>query len=168
MARAAPRSTRTVGDWRQRLVEDIYNAAFNRRLGEISQRADAPWVGASSGVNSFARAASAYSLSVAAAEGKLDTALVAILREARRVDEFGFLDSEIARVKTDIQRSYERAFAERDKSESGGFADAYVSHFLSASPIPGIGYYNRYVPAALASITRDEVNAVGTRVDRRQ
>jgi len=155
------RTTQTVGDWRQRLIEDIYNAAFNRRLAEISQRADAPWVGASSGVSEYARASSSYSLSVAAQDGKLESALEAIAREARRVDEFGFLDSEIARVKTDVQRGYERAYAERDKSESGGFADAYISHFLQQSPIPGITFYHRWVPAALASITRDDVNAVG-------
>ncbi len=155
------RTTRTVGDWRQRLVEDIYNAAFNRRLGELSQRPDAPWVGASSGVSSYARAADAYSLSVAAKEGQLTTALQAALREARRVDQYGFLDAEVARVKTDIERGYERAFAERDKSESGGFADAYVDHFLTDSPIPGISFYNRFVPAALASITVDEVNDIG-------
>lgn len=157
------RTTRTVGDWRQRLIEDIYNAAFNRRLAEISQRADAPWVGASSGVSEYARASSAYSLSVAAQDGKLESALEAIAREARRVDEFGFLDSEIARVKTDVQRSYEQAYAERDKSESGGFADAYLSHYLQQSPIPGIAFYNRWLPAALASISRDDINAVGKR-----
>ncbi len=155
------RTTRTVGDWRQRLIEDIYNAAFNRRLSEITQRGNAPWVGASSGVSAYARASSAYSLSLGAQEGKLEAALEAIATEARRVDEFGFLDSEIARVKTDIQRGYERAFAERDKSESGGFADSYISHFLEQSPIPGITFYNQWVPAALASITREDVNAVG-------
>ncbi len=155
------RTTRTVGDWRQRLVEDIYNAAFNRRLGEISQRPDAPWVGASSGVGSYARTASAYSLSVAAQDGALDRALEAILLEARRVDASGFLDSEIARVKTDIQRGYERAWAEREKSESENFADAYVNHFLEQAPIAGIGFYHQWVPSALASITREDVNAVG-------
>ncbi len=155
------RSTTTVGEWRQRLVEDIYNAAFNRRLGEITQRPDAAWVGASSSVNEFARAAASYSVGVAAQDGQLTNALTAVLREARRVDEFGFLQSEIDRVKTDIQRSYERAYAERDKSESGGFANAYVGHFLSSDPIPGIEFYNRWAPIALASITREEVNAVG-------
>lgn len=159
--RVPPRRTITVGDWRQRLIEDIYNAAFNRRLSEISQRANTPWVGASSGVSAYARSATAYSLSVAAQEGELASALEAALVEARRVDTYGFLDSEIARIKIDIARSYERAFAERDKSESGGYADAYADHFLNQSPIPGITFYQRYVPAALASISVDEVNAVG-------
>ncbi len=157
------RTTRTVGEWRQRLVEDIYNAAFNRRLSEITQRPDAKWIGASSGIGAYAREASVYSLSVAAEEGKLEQALEAIVVEARRVDAHGFLESEIARVKTDLLRGYERAYAERDKSESGGFAEAYVSHFLEQSPIPGIAFYFERAPAALASITREEVNAVGQR-----
>ncbi len=155
------RTTRTVGEWRQRLIEDIYNAAFNRRLSELTQRPDAAWVGASSGVAGFVRGGSLYSLSVAAQDGKLEAALEAIVRESRRVDEFGFLQTEIERIKTDIRRSYERAYAERDKSESGGFADAYVNHFLSGAPVPGVAFYNQWIPAALASITLDEVNAVG-------
>ena len=155
------RRTRTVGEWRQRLVEDLYNAAFNRRLAEITQRPTARWVGASSGVGAYAREAAAYTLSVAAETPKLADALEAILVEARRVEQFGFLDSELARVKTDLLRSYERAYAERDRSESDGFAEAYVAHVLQEAPVPGIGFYQRYAPAALASITRDEVNAVG-------
>lgn len=155
------RTTRTVGDWRQRLVEDIYNAAFNRRLSEITQRPDAAWVGAASGLDAYTRSASAYGLRVAAEDGKIEQALQAIVVEARRVDEYGFLESEIARVKTDLLRSYERAYAERDKSESGGFADAYVGHFLDQAPIPGIGFYYEYAPAAVAAITLAEVNAVG-------
>ena len=155
------RSTTTVGEWRQRLVEDIYNAAFNRRLAELTQRPDAPWVGAGSGVNELTRAAASYSLGVAAQDGQLEAALTAILLEARRVDEFGFLQSEISRVKTDIARGYESAYAERDKSESGEFASAYVANYLTSDPIPGIAFYNKWAPIALASITRDEVNAVG-------
>jgi len=155
------RTTRTVGEWRQRLVEDIYNAAFNRRLGELTQRPDAAWVGAASGIDAYTRASSAYGLRFAAEDGKIEQALEAIVVEARRVDAFGFLDSEIARVKTDLLRSYERAYAERDKSESGGFAEAYVGHFLDEAPIPGIGFYFEHAPAAIASITLDDVNAVG-------
>jgi zinc protease len=156
-----PRTTRTVGDWRQRLVEDIYNAAFNRRLGELTQRPDAAWVGAASGLDAYTRSSAAYGLRVAAEDGKIERALEAIAIEARRVDAFGFLESEIARVKTDLLRSYERAYAEREKSESGGFAEAYVGHFLNQAPIPGIAFYNEHAPAAVASITLDEVNAVG-------
>ena len=157
------RRTRTVGEWRERLIEDIYNAAFNRRLAEISQRPSAKWVGASSGVGSFAREAAVYTLSVAAETPALTDALEAVLLEARRVQQYGFLDSEIARVKTDLQRSYERAYAERDRSESDGYAESYVAHLLQGAPVPGIEFYHRYAPAALASITREEVNAVGQR-----
>lgn len=155
------RTTRTVGEWRQRLVEDIYNAAFNRRLSELTQRPDAAWVGAASGIDAYTRASAAYGLRVAAEDGKIEQALEAIVVEARRVDAFGFLESEIARVKTDLLRGYERAYAERDKSESGGFAEAYVGHFLNDAPIPGIGFYFEHAPAAIASITLDDVNAVG-------
>ena len=33
---------------------------------------------------------------------------------------------------------YERAYNERDKTESGSFAQEYLSHFLTDEPSPGI------------------------------
>ena len=48
---------------------------------------------------------------------------------------------------------YERAYTERDKTESGSFAQEYLNHFLEGEPAPGIEYEYRLVQQLLPGIT---------------
>ena len=49
--------------------------------------------------------------------------------------------------------SYDRAYAERDKTESGSYVQEYVNHFLEGEPSPGIDYEQKLVQALLPTIT---------------
>ena len=49
--------------------------------------------------------------------GAIDRGLEALLVEAKRVDQFGFLQSELDREKQSLIRGYERAYAEREKTQ---------------------------------------------------
>ena len=60
-------------------------------------------------------------------------------------------------------RSIERAYNERDKSESGSYADEYIQNFLEQEPIPGIENEYRYHQQFLESISLDEVNQFAAR-----
>ncbi len=55
--------------------------------------------------------------------------------------------------------SYERAYAEREKTESPGYAREYVGNFLDDEPIPGIAYEYELTKALLPGITLAEVSA---------
>ena len=55
---------------------------------------------------------------------------------------------------------YERAYSERDKTESGSFAQEYLSYFLDDEPSPGIDYEYRLVQQVLPGITLDDVTAL--------
>ena len=70
-----------------------------------------------------------------------------------RVREFGFSASELERAKKWMAAFYERAYTERDKTESGSFASEYVSYFLNDEPSPGIEYEYKLVQQLLPSIT---------------
>jgi zinc protease len=152
---------RTVADYRGALMGELYNFMLNQRLSEISRRPDAPFSFAGSDYGSLVRATEVYQLSAAAKEGGLLTALSAMLQEARRVDRHGFLPGELARARTALLRAYERAHAEREKTESASYVEEYVSHFLTGEPSPGIGWEYRQVQRLLPGITLDEVNALG-------
>ena len=56
---------------------------------------------------------------------------------------------------------YERAYTERDKTESGSFAQEYLNHFLEGEPSPGIEYEYKLVQQLLPGITAAEVTALG-------
>ncbi len=155
------RTTRTVGDFRQDLLERLYNQMLNQRFGELSLKPETPFVGAGAGGGSFVRNSEYYSLDAGAKEGKLLESLQALLTEAERVRRHGFLATELERAKTNTLRAYERAYQERDKTPSGAFVSEYIDNFLQGEAIPGIAFEYAAMQRLLPTVTLAEVNALG-------
>jgi zinc protease len=146
--------------FRQDLVERLYNAMFNQRLFELTQRADPPFIFASSGQGRFVRSKEVYLLNAGVEDGGILRGLEALLTEAERVARFGFTASELEREKRELLRALERAYAERAKTESDVYAARYVRHFLTGDPSPGIEFEYRQAQRLLPSIQLEEINAL--------
>jgi zinc protease len=158
------RRVRTVGDYRQELMAELYTTMLSARFSEIAQRPDAPFLGAGAAKGQFlARGTDGFTLEAAVKDGGIERGLEALLTEARRVDQFGYLQSELDRAKQNMLRSYERANAERDKTNSSTFVEEYVGHYLQHDPIPGIEKEYALVQQLLPSITLADVNAAASR-----
>jgi zinc protease len=151
---------RTVGAYRQSIVEALYNAMLNNRLSELAQKPDPPFIGAFSGKGRLVRTAEAYTLGAAVREDGIARGLQTLLVESERVARFGFTPSELDREKKDLLREMERLYTDREKQESGLYAAEYIRAFLEDEPIPGIAYefelHKRFVP----EITLGEINAL--------
>jgi len=155
--------TRTVGDYRRDLTERLYLAMLNNRLEEISQKPDAPFLGADASRGSFVgRTTDAFTLSANVKDGGIERGLEALLTEARRVDEFGFLQSELDRAKENMLRGYERAYAERDKTQSAAFVQEYIGNYLTGEPIPGIAYEYKLAQDLVPTIKLADVNKLAS------
>lgn len=148
-------------DYRTMLARRLYNQMLNSRLTEITRQPDAPFAFASSSYGAFVRSTDVYFLSATVKDGGIQRGLEAILREARRVDQHGFLPAELERAKASQLRSLESAFQERDKSESGNFAAEYINHFLTAEPTPGIAWEFETARRVLPTVTLEDVNSLG-------
>src|SRR6185437_11982963 len=96
-------------------------------------------------------------------DGAIPRGLEALLIEAKRVDQFGFLQSELDRAKESTLRGYERAYAERDKSPSASFVGEYVNNYLQGEAIPGIEYEYKLVQQLLPTITLADVNKLASK-----
>ena len=153
-------TTRTVGDLRRDLVEQLYNGMLTQRFQELALKPEAPFTGAGAGSGAFVRGSEIVSLDAGAKEGRVIETLQAVLTEAERVQRHGFLASELERARTSTLRAYERAYAERDKTPSDAFVDEYVNHFLTGEGTPGIGFEYAAMRKLLPTITLAEVNAV--------
>ena len=159
-----PDETRTVADYRRDLVEGLYIGMLNNRFSEIAQKPDAPFLGAGASKGDFyARSRDAFTLGAGVKDGGIEQGLEALLVEARRVDQFGFLESELSRQKQAVLRAYERAYAERDRTNSGSFVSEYIGHFLDGEAIPGIEYEYRLTQQLLPTITLQDVNRLASR-----
>jgi zinc protease len=152
----------THADYRRALIEASWGSMMNFRFFEITQSsADPPFLSAGGGKGSLVRGADAFQLGAAAQPDRIGPALERLLVEARRLDAWGFTEDELERQKADMLRAYERAFEEREKSESSGHADEYVRAFLEDEPIPGIAYEYALVRRFLPEIGLEEVNRLG-------
>jgi len=146
-----------VADYRRNLTEQLVEQMLNERFDELSRKKEAQFLGASAYDSPLGPGVSLFTLGATVEEGKLAQGLAALEIESNRVAQHGFGASEMDRAKKWLLASYERAYNERDKSESGGFASEYVSHFLNREPAPGIEYEYRLVQALVPSITAAEV-----------
>ena len=71
----------------------------------------------------------------------------------------GFGAAEFDRAKKWMLAAFERAYTERDKTESGSYADEYVNHFLEDEPSPGIDYEYKLLQELLPGISAADVTA---------
>ena len=124
--------TKTVADYRRDLTERLYLGMLNTRLDEISQKPDAPFLGAG-GVEGQLHWPHDRRVHArrGVKDGGIERGLEALLVEAKRVDQFGFLQSELDREKESLVRGYERAYAERDKTQSSALVQEYINNYLT-------------------------------------
>jgi len=159
-------ATATVGDYRRDLVRNLYFEMLNERFDEIAHRSDAPFLDAGAGGGMLGRTDDMWELEASVKDGGIENGLAALLEETARVRAHGFLQSELDRAKAQTRANWERIYAERDKSESSGFAREYVSYFLTAEPAPGIEGEYAIVKSILDGISLAEINAVPAQLMR--
>jgi zinc protease len=146
------------GDYRRSLVQSLYHGMLNARLDEVGQEADPPFLFAHSGMGGFVRSASVFSQQAAVRDGGVIRGLEALLTEVERIDRHGFTAGELERAKANILRSYEQAYKERDKLDSGALAAELVRSFLHGEAVPGIEAELELVRRFLPTIDLEEVN----------
>lgn len=148
----------TAATYRQHLVEGLFGQMFNDRFAEITQKPNPPFINAFATQGNLVRTAESFSLSAIVADNGIQRGLSAVLTEGERVKRFGFLQSELDRAKKDMQRGIEQGYAERDKTNSSVYAEAYSSAFLQSEPSTSIQYDLDAITRLLPGITLAEVN----------
>ena len=146
--------------YRQNLVEQLFGSMFNDRFSEITQKPNPPFINAFAVQGDLVRSAESFSLTAIVADNGIQRGLNALLTEGERVRRFGFLQSELDRARKDLQRGIEQAYAERDKTNSNVYAEAYETAFLQSQPATSIEYDKDAVTKLLPGITLAEVNSL--------
>jgi len=148
----------TWGDYRHQLVESLMSAMISGRLQELTKTETPPFLAGYIGMSGFLRGYEA-SVSIANLGDKpVNGAVDALISETEKARKFGFLESELARVKTGLLNQVESAYKERDKVVSRSIVSKYLSNFLNGTPVPGIADVDEYVKQVLPGITLDEIN----------
>ncbi len=149
-------------EYRESIVRSLFNSMISSRLQEISQKPDAPFLGANT---SYGKLIGLYSdkdaLTIAAAAKNgagILTATEALLQENERVRQYGFTQGELDRAKAATLSGMENIYNERNKQESSTLVEELIRNFIYKEPVPGIekeyAMYKQYLPG----ITLKEVN----------
>lgn len=158
------KKSKTIGDYRQSIVEGLYNAMINDRLAELTQKENPPFLMANSGYGALFGPKSVYNSVAVCQNGKIEEGIKAVLSENERVLKFGFTQSELERQKTAMLTSIENLFNEREKQKSNSYAEEYKRNFLTTEePFPGIENEYKYYQAFIPEIKLEEVNALASK-----
>jgi zinc protease len=153
------KTSKTIGDFREKIKHDLYNIMINSRLSEISYQKDAPFTYASAYYGGFlGRSTDAYMANATAKENKIDKCFESLLTENERVRKHGFTKTELARAKKELRRKFETELKEKDKTESGKYVREYINNYLSGDPMPGIENEMNYLNSMIGGIDVAEIN----------
>jgi zinc protease len=159
--RMRPReSEQRVADYRRQLIQRTVEHIMRERFGDLDRKPDSKILGAGVGGDSLGKDVSTFSMGASVQDGRIEDGVTTLVVEANRVREFGFGAAEVERAKRWMASFYQQAFTERDKTESGSYAQEYLRYFLNDEPSPGIDYEYRLVQQLLPTITDAEVSAL--------
>jgi zinc protease len=150
----------SVRGYRKSLAEGLVAQMLTLRLRDIARRPNAPFLGANAGTSTIGRTLELFEIEAAVPEGQITEGLGAIVQEATRMQRYGFSADELNRAKSALLAGYERAYRERNTSESSSYANEYVRHFLEQEPIPGMEFEYRIATTYVPTITVEEVAAL--------
>ncbi|MEO9021895.1 MAG: insulinase family protein, partial [Ginsengibacter sp.] len=154
----------TLGDYKNSLVKNIFTSLLNKRLSELTQQANPPFVYAFGSFGSFARGYESFNASIGTGSNPELKGLEAFDTELERVKKYGFLQPELDRAKAEMLTSIERAYNEKSKTNSANYTQEYINNFLDKEPIPGITNEFEYYKELLPTITLADVNAISKKL----
>jgi zinc protease len=152
--------TETPEEYRQDLVQNLYENMLNARFRELTQKENPPFLYAGANFGSFARLHESFNVQAATGTNDIRKGIDAVAEEIERVKRHGFTEPELERAKKDLLASYENAWNNRDKTESAAYADEYIRNFTTDEPVPGIGKEFEMAKEYVPGITLTEVNSL--------
>lgn len=148
----------TLGAYREYLIRNLFTSMLSQRMQELMQKEEPPFLYAANTFGSLARGYESYNAYAYLGKGGVEPAVKALIAENERARKFGFTQAELDRIKKTMMKSIERAYNERDKTESARLTGEYIRNFLEDEPIPGIENEYKYYERFMNDISLEEVN----------
>jgi zinc protease len=157
----APKPIVNIGDFKNYIVEGLFSTLLNSRLDELTNSATPPFTyGYSYYGGTWARNKKAYQSVAMSQEDKQLSALKVLVTENERAKKFGFTQGELDRSKSEFLASIEKAYNDRDKTNSVNFVGEYQANFLEKEPVPGIEWTYQTMKQLMPLIDLKDVNSL--------
>lgn len=141
-------------------INALISKMIGYRFDEITQQADAPFVGGYAYYGELVKSTDAFDMLVVPKEGQELKGLDAVLLEAQKIKRFGFTNSELERAKADYMKMIEKDYNERGNQKSHNLVEEYVRNFLNQEPIPGIEWEYNTLKMVLPQLKVNMINQI--------
>jgi len=160
------KASTTQADYRNDLVNSLFNIVMSNRYDEFRNSANPPFLfGSTNYGGGWARGYNNYSSVAYCGPEQTESAVKTVVREAIRARKFGFTAAEMKRAKEALLSRYEKQYNERNKTKSSNYVGELVRHFLENEPVPGIEWEYNFTKRQLPTITLNDVNAMAKKID---
>ena len=142
------------------IIYSLVSLMMNNRFEEISQQADAPFLGGgmSEGGIGICPTLESTMFSATAHEGRIDEAFRAMYTEMERMRRHGFTAGEFERAKQEMLRWAERQYTNRNDVSNAEYAQRYLDHYADGSPMMDAETEWQLDQMFIQSLTVDQVN----------
>lgn len=151
---------KTIGDYRESLLNSVYQQMLGNRFAELGQVATPPFFTASVGIGDFLANLQVYSAYVVTKPNEYEVGFKALVRELERAQKFGFSQSEFDRAIAALNKGNEAGYIERDKIKSDAYVNTYLNYFLEDAPAVSNEDAYKITKALLPTLKLEEVNAI--------
>ena len=148
--------------WLKTYIDDLISTMYNNRMEELTQKANPPFIFGYGYYGTFlvSDTKDAWtSMAYAKDRDGIDEAMNAIIAENKRMQKYGFTESEFERAKADLMKRIENQYDERDKQETQRYFRPLLSHFLTNEPLMGIENEYMLLSQILPNLPVDAINA---------
>lgn len=140
----------TTADYRSSLLKNLFGQMVSSRFRGLPL----------AGFTTLEGGLTAFSVNVTTKPAETEQALKSVWLELRRMQEQGFTQGELDRVKKIYQQKMADAMKEKDKTASEVLIKPYLQHFLKGNTAPGIAAEYTLSRELIPDITLDEINGL--------
>ena len=143
----------TVADLKESLLEGISTNMLNVRIGELSRKPEATFLGARVGYGSKARLNNEFSVNITPKSGQQHAAFKEVLTEVARAYKFGFTKGEIDRSMKQYANFYETSISKESDRPHGQIIRMVQQNYLENETITDVTKEYELVKAIFASVS---------------
>jgi zinc protease len=140
----------TTTDYRAFLLKTLFGQLVNNRFRGISL----------AGFSTLSGGLGSFSVGVSTKPAETEQALKSVWLELRKMQEQGFTNGELERVKKSHQQKMADALSEKDKTASEVLIKPYLQHFLTGNVPQSIEEEFKLTTELLPDITLEEINGL--------
>lgn len=141
-----------------RIARGIVANIAKERFADIARQPNAPFLGASYGVQSISPFNDVLSTSVYTNNGALEEGIAAVTSEVKKLNMYGITEDELARVVTGYMTGIQRSYDNRADRKTETIAEMLIYNYTDNSPILSAEMEYEVLKGLLTNLTAEGIN----------